>query len=88
MVNTLAIFHRLRRRGTGKRASCRPRCITLAARSARPRRRIRQWRSGEAVPGDDAAPCLPPSSLLAADARVLFPIARVNRPGFPGGRFA
>ena len=57
-------------------------------RSARePRRRIRQWRSGEAVPGDGAAPCRPPRNLLAADARVLFPIARaasrgLAQPGF------
>ncbi len=52
-----------------------PRCITCAALSARPQRRIRQRRSGEAVPGDGAAPCRPESNLPAADARVLFPIA-------------
>ena len=52
-----------------------PRCITFAALGARPRRRIRQWCSGEAVPGDRVAPCRPPRNLLAADARVLFPIA-------------
>jgi hypothetical protein len=67
--------------------SCRPRCVTFAARSAEPRRYIRQWRFGEAVPGDGAASRRPPSNLLAADARVLFPIARaasrgLAQPGF------
>src|SRR3954447_6113839 len=60
---------------------------TSAARSAKPRRRIRQWRPGEAVPGDGAAPCQPASNLLAAEACVLFPIARaasrgLAQPGF------
>ena len=87
MVNRLAVLAAGRRRGAGSHASCRPRCATFAA----PARGLGVVSVNSAParrsPGDGAAPCRPPSKLLAADARVLFPIARaasrgLAQPGF------
>ena len=64
-----------------------PRCAIFATRGAGPRHRIRQFRFGKAISRNGSAPCRPPSNLLAAGARVLFPIARaasrgLAQPGF------
>ena len=87
MVNTLAIFTAGAAEGPGVARHAAPAASPSLHAAREPRRRIRQWRSGEAVPGDGAAPCRPASNLLAADARVLFPIARaasrgLAQPGF------
>ena len=70
------------------RASRRPDAPPSPHAAPGPRRCIRQWRSGGAVPGAGAASCRPLRNLLA-DVRVLFPIARaaargLAQPGFNG----